>query len=162
MTKNYEFFLPFLTPYTSRKDAGCKGVKFSQKNSLFSLLKPSFELSITLLTSDFFSRASLQTLWLTNLTVVLDLPSWWQSSIFGLEILIFRCENISITFCSNYSSFTSTGQPCISSLFLKVCWSCLCETFSKHSFKVFTFFWSLIFSSLSALIIEFSPSAYFP
>ena len=154
MTRNYEFFLPFLTPYTSRQNAGCKGVKFSQINSLFSLLKPSFELSISLLTSHFFSSASLQTLWLTNLTVVLDLLSRWQSSVFVLGILIFRCENISITFCSNYSFVTSTG--------LKVCWSCLCEAFSKHSFKVFTFFWSLMFSSLSASIIEFSPSVYFP
>ena len=107
------------------------GVKFSQVKSLFSLLKPNFELLISLLTSNFFSSASFQTLRLTNLTIVLDLPSWWQPSISGLEILIFRCENISITFCSNCSSFTFNDMPYISRSFHLVHWSCLFEAFSK-------------------------------
>ena len=61
--------------------------------------------------SNFFSGTSLKTLRLAKLTVVLDLVNWWQPSICGSEILIYRCEKISITFCSNCSSFTSTGTP---------------------------------------------------
>ena len=48
------------------------GVKFSNKNNLFLTLKPSLELSMHLLTSKFFSRASLQNFRLINVTIVLD------------------------------------------------------------------------------------------
>ena len=115
-----------------------------------------------LLTSNFFSTTSLPNFWLINLTIVLDLPNWWQSfSISDLEILIFNCEKISITFFSSWSSFFSAGMPWISRLFLLVYWSCLFEAFynSNNLASRFShFIWSLIFSSLSASIIESQPS----
>ena len=135
MTSSYGFYLLSLATGT-----------------FFLLLKPSFELSINLFILKFFSSASLKTLRFTKPTIVLDLPNRYHSTLSYLEILIFSCKRTLITFYSNCPSFTSTVTPCIppSTLALLI-WSFFK---SNNLASRFYIFWSLIFFSLSAAIIE--------
>lgn len=107
---SYGFSVLSLTCAASRLGPGCR--ELIDLNNLLSTWKPSFELSMSFLTSN-FSPESLLNFWLINLTIRLDLPNQWQSSISDLEILIFYCEKILMIFSSDWSSFTFAGMPCI-------------------------------------------------
>ena len=99
-----------------------------------------------LLTSNFFSRASLQNLQLTNLTTVLDLPNGCQSLISDLEIMIFNWVYTDIQ--AGYPSLRLVSHKfkCCSSVYIVPVYL---KLFAIQIVSRFShFIWNLKFSSL--------------